>query len=339
MYRLISLLIGYVFGNFLMADVVAKKYTGKKASEIGSGNPGMANVMAQCGFGAGLLVLAGDLAKTVIPCVLVRFLLFPDHGLTACAYAGLGAVLGHDFPAAVRFRGGKGVSSTCAAIFCISPLWGLLSMTVGMYIVFASQYLGLGAVFIPLAFTGVSWLLFKSPELTFVLLLESVLMFQRHFPAFRNIRKGTEKRVDVAGLLKKKFGRFTILITIACTIVLFLIAMHPWYVDYMRTDHIQTCARSRYCIVLDFENAKTSVAAGGIAFGREEALTAVRESLEDHFGVTISDFGEPVAGGCLGGGTWTILYDEETGEITTYCTAQDHEEISETEGLYQLGND
>ncbi len=67
MYRLISLLIGYVFGNFLMADVVAKKYTGKKASEIGSGNPGMANVMAQCGFGAGLLVLAGDLAKTVIP--------------------------------------------------------------------------------------------------------------------------------------------------------------------------------------------------------------------------------------------------------------------------------
>ena len=240
MYRLISLLIGYVFGNFLMADVVAKKYTGKKASEIGSGNPGMANVMAQCGFGAGLLVLAGDLAKTVIPCVLVRFLLFPDHGLTACAYAGLGAVLGHDFPAAVRFRGGKGVSSTCAAIFCISPLWGLLSMTVGMYIVFASQYLGLGAVFIPLAFTGVSWLLFKSPELTFVLLLD--------------IRKGTEKRVDVAGLLKKKFGRFTILITIACTIVLFLIAMHPWYVDYMRTDHIQTCAR--LCASIIFRPAR-----------------------------------------------------------------------------------
>ena len=59
---IISLLIGYCFGMFLTADLVALKYTGHNASKIGTtGNPGMANIMANLGMKAGLIVLVGDL--------------------------------------------------------------------------------------------------------------------------------------------------------------------------------------------------------------------------------------------------------------------------------------
>ena len=141
MFRLFSLIMGYACGNILAACIVTKKHNGSSPFDIGSGNPGMANVMAQCGFMPGICVLIGDLIKTLIPCLLCRFLLFPDNGLIACLYAGLGAVLGHNFPIWYGFRGGKGVSTTCAAMFCIHPLFGIAAMLVGMFIVFGTKYL------------------------------------------------------------------------------------------------------------------------------------------------------------------------------------------------------
>lgn len=136
MYMIFSLLLGYAFGNILTAEIVIRKALGKTVFEVGTGNPGMANVMARVGFKEGAIVLAGDLAKTVLPCVIARFLLFPGNRYEAAAFAGLGAVLGHNFPIWHKFKGGKGVSATCAAIFCVQPAVGILSMLVGMYVTF-----------------------------------------------------------------------------------------------------------------------------------------------------------------------------------------------------------
>ena len=58
--RLACILLGYLFGSFLTAEVVARVVSGKSARQLGTGNPGMANIMAQLGKGAGLLTLAGD---------------------------------------------------------------------------------------------------------------------------------------------------------------------------------------------------------------------------------------------------------------------------------------
>ena len=63
--RLFCFIIGYVCGGILTAEFVARKFTGKGAAEIGTGNPGMANIMGQVGKKAGFIVLAGDIAKTL----------------------------------------------------------------------------------------------------------------------------------------------------------------------------------------------------------------------------------------------------------------------------------
>ncbi|MBR2122952.1 MAG: glycerol-3-phosphate acyltransferase [Lachnospiraceae bacterium] len=214
--RILCLLIGYAFGCILTGDLIARKAAGKSAFEIGSGNPGMANVMAQCGFKAGICVLIGDLLKTFAACLICRFILYPviEKSMPGAlapaalysAWAGLGAVLGHNFPFWHRFDGGKGVSCTCAVLFMIHPLWGTLAMIVGMLIVFATKYLPIGAVFIPAVF--IPYMLYAcGREGTLIMAALTLIMFIRHLPAMRNIPSGKEKKIDVPALIAKKLGK------------------------------------------------------------------------------------------------------------------------------------
>ena len=205
-FRLISLAIGYLFGNILTAEITARKCAGKSAFEIGSGNPGMANIMAQCGFRPGIVVLIGDLLKTVIPCLLCSLLLFPENRALAAAYAGSGAILGHNYPVWHRFKGGKGVSSTCAVLFCIYPAGGIIAMLIGMLGVFISQYLPVGGVLIPLAFIPFAYYQYGT-EMALLAAAMTLVMLIRHIPGFRGIRTGAEKKHNIPGLIKNKLFR------------------------------------------------------------------------------------------------------------------------------------
>lgn len=67
MQILFILIIGYGLGNILTGDIVSRIYTKKSAFELGtSHNPGMANITAHIGIIPGILVLLGDILKTVI---------------------------------------------------------------------------------------------------------------------------------------------------------------------------------------------------------------------------------------------------------------------------------
>ena len=109
--KLLCCLIGYFLGCFLTAEIVAKKYTGKGASEIAEGNPGMANIMINLGFVPGILTLIGDVSKCLIAMFLARYL-FPEADKNIMFYAGFGATIGHCFPFWRKFKGGKVVATT-----------------------------------------------------------------------------------------------------------------------------------------------------------------------------------------------------------------------------------
>ena len=142
--RLACILLGYLFGSFLTAEVVARVVSGKSARQLGTGNPGMANIMAQLGKGAGLLTLAGDTLKTVAACGAAYYATAPLIGQASILYAGLGAVLGHNYPAWAGFRGGKGVAVTCVWLVLYLPFWGTLCCIAGGALVLWLGYLGPG---------------------------------------------------------------------------------------------------------------------------------------------------------------------------------------------------
>ena len=200
--RIFSLLIGYVFGCFLTAELVAARFAGKSSDELGgSGNPGMAHIMSSLGFVPGMLTLLGDLLK-VIAAALLSLLLFHRAGYIVILYAGLGCTLGHDFPFWRGYRGGKGVATTSMAIVLYAFWPGLMANIVGMLVVFVTQYLCIGGPCIPLAFT-VFMLLRGNFEAALIAAVLTALSYYRHGSQIRGIREGTTEKTDVPGAIRK----------------------------------------------------------------------------------------------------------------------------------------
>ena len=205
--KIACLVIGYLFGCFLTAEAVVRKYTGKSVFTTGTHNPGMANVMANLGFVPGIETLSGDLAKAVAAAVLCEVLFGRGSagiGWKACAlYAELGTTLGHDFPFWHHFSGGKGVATSCMGFFLIHPLWGLVSDILGMLVVFGTGYLCVGGIVIPAAFTAFAfWRM--GTEAGVIGIIFILLALKGHFSEVLKIRSGNIQKVDVPGLIREK---------------------------------------------------------------------------------------------------------------------------------------
>ena len=201
--RIISCVIGYGCGCFLTAELVARRFAGKGAAELGdTGNPGMANIMASLGFKPGILVLIGDLAKCIVA-VLISWLLFRKTGWIITLYAGLGCTLGHDFPFWRKFRGGKGVATSSAAITLYSPLWSLVAHLFGILVTLTTKYLCLAGPVVPLVF-GICMLLRKDWEAAILSGIFVLLAFWCHGSSILGMRSGKTKKTDVIGAIRKK---------------------------------------------------------------------------------------------------------------------------------------
>ena len=204
--KMISLVVGYLLGCFLTAEIVAHKITGGSASKLGdTGNPGMANIMASLGFVPGIVTLAGDLGKCLLA-ALLSWLFFRDAGWIVTLYAGLGCTLGHIFPFWRRFHGGKGVATISMAVVIYSFPWGLAANIFGMLTVFATQYLCIGGPVIPGSFALIMWLRGQK-EAAAIGLVMTLLSLVAHGSSIRGIKAGKTKKNDVLGAIKKKLQK------------------------------------------------------------------------------------------------------------------------------------
>ncbi len=204
--RILSILIGYLFGCILTAELVSRKFAGKPASEIGeTGNPGMANIMINLGFFPGIVTLLGDLVKCLVA-MTVSYLLFYKAGWIVTLYAGLGCTLGHDFPFWRSFKGGKGVAVSSIAFFIFSPLWGLLANIAGMLVAFLTQHLNIAGPVIPLFFTLFMFLKGET-EAGILGVVFSALSIFCNLSTIIGIFNGTTSKTDVLGAIAKKFKK------------------------------------------------------------------------------------------------------------------------------------
>ena len=205
--RILSILIGYVFGCFLTAEFVARKFAGKPVSKIGeTGNPGMANIMINLGFVPGILTLLGDLVKCLIAMTISCLLFRRSAGYIVTLYAGLGCTLGHDFPFWRKFKGGKGVAVSSIAFFMHDPLWGLLANIAGMLVAFVTKHLNIAGPVIPLFFT--LFMFIKGDVEAGILgAVFSLLSIWCNLPTIIGIFNGTTSKTDVIGAIKKKLQK------------------------------------------------------------------------------------------------------------------------------------
>ncbi|MCC8167903.1 MAG: glycerol-3-phosphate 1-O-acyltransferase PlsY [Clostridiales bacterium] len=150
--RAVALLIGYVCGLFQTGYFYSKSQ-GVDIQKEGSGNVGTTNTMRVLGLKAGILTFLGDFFKTVLAVVIVFLLFYKSYGSIIrllMLYAGFGAILGHNFPFYMHFKGGKGIACTAGVIGAV--LWWDIPTCLLTFIitVVITRYVSLGSVLVVL---------------------------------------------------------------------------------------------------------------------------------------------------------------------------------------------
>jgi len=205
--RILALIIGYLFGMVLMGYLIGKSKN-IDLTKVGSGNVGSTNTMRNLGVAAGLITLAWDCLKCVVAVFFVwlTFGRFVENVNIYMVYAGLGCVLGHDFPFYMHFKGGKGVASTLGFIIALFRIG--LPVPAGIFIalVALTRYVSLGSIIGELSFAieivvaaYLGLLSDKYPggqlkEVVIICCIVSALSIALHHANIVRLLKGTENK-------------------------------------------------------------------------------------------------------------------------------------------------
>lgn len=149
MERLVSVLIGYAFGLIQTGYIYGKMHN-VDIRKQGSGNAGTTNALRTMGWKAGIITLLGDCFKCVFAVVLVHLIYGKSHAdiiPVLSMYAGMGAVLGHNYPFYLNFKGGKGIAATAGLILSTTNVWMvLICLGAFLLIVGVTRYVSLGSL-------------------------------------------------------------------------------------------------------------------------------------------------------------------------------------------------
>jgi glycerol-3-phosphate acyltransferase PlsY len=196
-----ALALGYLVGSLNTAVIVGKLY-GTDIRCQGSKSAGLTNALRVLGKSAAALVLAGDVVKGVVACLIgLRLGVYAPSGeageCVSLLAAGAGAVLGHNWPVYFGFKGGKGALTAASVMFMADWVVALLSLGVFAMTVAATRYVSLGTLGATLVFVAISFLPAFGAGLylhVFSILMAFVIVF-RHRENVRRLLSGTENKL------------------------------------------------------------------------------------------------------------------------------------------------
>lgn len=123
---LLAGLTAYALGCIVAAYYVVRLRSGKDVRESGSGNAGARNVYRGGDHAGAALTLAWDVAKGALAIVAARAIA-PDDLTLAIAFVAV--IVGHIWPAQLRFHGGKGVAPAIGGALLLLPRLAGASLT------------------------------------------------------------------------------------------------------------------------------------------------------------------------------------------------------------------
>lgn len=187
---IISGAIGYLLGSANSALIVGKFYR-VDIREHGSGNAGTTNALRTLGKKAALLVLAGDLAKGIISC-LIGLYIAGEVGVMA---GGTGAIFGHNWPVYFKFKGGKGVLTSLAVVLMMDWRIALIALGIFTVIVALTRYVSLGSIIGAGLFPVVALLFKRGIEFMIFALVIGLLIIFRHRSNIERILRSNESKL------------------------------------------------------------------------------------------------------------------------------------------------
>ncbi|WP_311562013.1 glycerol-3-phosphate 1-O-acyltransferase PlsY [Peptoniphilus duerdenii] len=172
----LTLIISYLVGSISGSFILGKYYLHKDVRKYGSGNAGTTNAIRVFGKKIGILTFIIDMLKGS----LVAYMLM-KYNREFLFLGILFAILGHDYPFYMKFKGGKGIATTFGAFFIINPLWSSIAFLILMLIGRFTGYVSVGSLvflFLNFVFQILTTSLNKNEMI--ILLLITILGIVRH---------------------------------------------------------------------------------------------------------------------------------------------------------------
>ena len=189
MLPFILILIAYLLGNFSTSFIVGKLVGNIDIRNHGSGNAGSTNVFRTLGLKAGLLAFIGDSIKGVLAVYIARR--FGNE--TIALIAGAAAIVGHNWPIVLKFKGGKGIATSIGVALMIHPTSALICISLGAVILIVFKYVSLASVS-AIALLPI-FLYFKGRDYFIFGLLISFMAIYRHRENIKRLLNGTESKI------------------------------------------------------------------------------------------------------------------------------------------------
>src|SRR5271165_5650457 len=211
---LASLLIAaaaYLLGSIPTGYLLVRIFRKQDIRAVGSGNIGATNVLRSGGKGLGAATFLGDVLKgasAVYIGGLIGLLLAPDAQLRNMqALAALCAVLGHVFPAWLRFKGGKGVATGFGVFLVAAPWAALAAITVFIVVLLLTRYVSLASILGAASFPLFAFMLVQGERPPFFIAVQFVvalLIIVKHHQNIRRLFAGTESRIGSSSSRNKE---------------------------------------------------------------------------------------------------------------------------------------
>ena len=195
-------LFSYLLGSIPFGLILVRVVRGEDVRLIGSGNIGATNVARSGGAVLGVTTLVLDALKgylaVMAAIVLSHRFVAVDAG-AATALAAFCAILGHVFPAWLKFRGGKGVATGVGAFAGIAPRAVLVVLAIFLITVAIFRYVSLGSVVATAIFPLSAFLLYRQQSSVIaiaVMFAASMLIILKHSANIKRLLNGTEHRLQ-----------------------------------------------------------------------------------------------------------------------------------------------
>jgi acyl phosphate:glycerol-3-phosphate acyltransferase len=196
-----ALALGYLLGSLNTAVIVGKIY-GKDISSHGSKSAGLTNTLRVLGKSAAVFVLAGDILKGIVACLIgLRLGVYVYSGeavdCVSLLAAGAGAVMGHNWPLYFGFKGGKGALTAAAVMFMLNWVMALISLGFFVMIVASTRYVSLGTISAAMFFVAISFIPVFGSTFYFHIFagLMALMIIFKHRENIQRLLSGTENKL------------------------------------------------------------------------------------------------------------------------------------------------
>lgn len=194
--------IGYLSGSVPYGLLLGKMMGKGDIRQSGSGNFGATNALRVGGKKLGILTLLCDFLKAFLPVIIVKHYFNMDYTIAV----GLGAVAGHLFPVWLKFKGGKGVASSCGVIVGLVPVLGAVLVATWLFVAFVTKYSSLSAITAAAVSPIATWFITTDPKLTITITLLALILIVKHHANIKRLIKGEESKIKLSSKKKEQDG-------------------------------------------------------------------------------------------------------------------------------------